>query len=202
MRNRFLRVLAYLLATVLLTSCATSGRPPGTSGFLGDYSALVKGRADQARLIYFHPAADFSGYDAIIIDPIEVWDPKESAAASSPSAELSADALYFENTLRKHLEGAYRVVAVPQGNTLRLSIALSTGRGSAGNIEAQLTDAFSLVRLAAAVDVVQSVAPGAAFGTDDLKPLYDRWAELLRSRLTALRAFDAAQKKASAAIRN
>ena len=33
-----------------------------TSGFLGDYSQLKEGRADQAQLIYIDSEADFSGY--------------------------------------------------------------------------------------------------------------------------------------------
>ena len=202
MQRPCLRLLVLLLATALLASCSTSGRPPGTSGFLGDYSVLVNGRADQARLIYFHPAADFSKYDAIIIDPIQVWDAKESVPLGTPSAELDEQARYFHETLRRHLEGAYRVIEVPEGNAMRLRIGLTAGLGSRGDIEAELTDALSLQRLAAAVDDVQSADPGAAFGTDDLNPLYDRWAERLRNRLTALRDFDAAQKKADAATRN
>ena len=200
MRRRILRVLTVLSAVVVLTSCATSGRPPGTSGFLGDYSGLVPGRADQARLIYFYPAADFSKYDAILIDPIQIWDAKESGQAISPSAELSEEARYFHETLRRQLAGTYRVIDVPEGNAMRLRVGFTSGPGSRGDIEAELTDALTLQRLAAAVDNVQAVAPGRAYGTDDLTPLFDRWAERLRDRLSALRDFDASQKKSAAAL--
>ena len=108
------RVLAFVLVVANVLACATGIRPSGTSGFLGDYANLVKGRGNQARLVYFHSEADFSAYDAIIVDPIVVWDAEQAGPALDPAGESAEQADYFRRVLRERLADVYRL-AVPVG---------------------------------------------------------------------------------------
>ena len=60
---------------VALTGCATIMRAPDVeySGFLTDYSLLEPGGEDQAQLRFVNPHADFSKYDKIFFERVNVW---------------------------------------------------------------------------------------------------------------------------------
>jgi len=200
------RALVFALVVAIALACATGSRPSATSGFLGDYTTLVKGRGNQARLVYFHSEADFSAYDAIIVDPVIVWDAEQAGPARDPAAESERQAGYFRQALREHLADVYQLVEVPNPRTLRLRVAIVEGASSRVNIECELIDSVSRERLIAAVD--QRKLPTASEGeagtaesagsadSADVDRIYDRWAEIIRNRLAALRDFDASQKKA------
>jgi len=191
--------LTFALAIASALGCATGGRPSGTSGFLGDYSDLAKGRGNQARLVYLQPGADFSAYDAIIIEPIVVWDAGEARPALDPRGESLEQANYFHQALREHLQDLYKLIETPQLRALRLRVAIIEGIGSGVNIECELTDSMSHERLIAAIDHRKLSTPmKGANSSDDAKRIYDRWAEIIRNRLAALRDFDASQKEIDA----
>ena len=191
------RVLVFFLAVTALLGCATGDRPTGTSGFLGDYSNLDEGRGNQARLVYIDLAADFSAYDSIIVDPIVVWDAKEAGPSRTPAVESQEQADYFQRALREQLQDVYELVDAPRSGALRLRVAIVEGLGSGVNIECELTDSQSRNRLIAAVDHRKlSAPPGDPGAVADSKRIYDRWAEIIRNRLAALRDFDASLKEA------
>lgn len=204
MRTRRHPARILTLVVAIAAACATADPPAGTSGFLGDYSKLAPGRGNQARLVYFHPEADFSLYDAIIVDPVVVWDAERSAPSLQPTDESRAQADYFHYSLREHLKHAYQLVEAPRAGTLRLRMAIVEGGGSTLNVECEISDAQSSERLVAAVDErklsVDERKLSTAAGVDsDVRPLYDSWAEIIRSRLIILRDFDASQKERDAA---
>ena len=211
MRTRRHPARILTLVVAIAAACATADPPAGTSGFLGDYSKLAPGRGNQARLVYFHPEADFSLYDAIIVDPVVVWDAERSAPSLQPTDESRAQADYFHHSLREHLKPAYQLVEAPRAGTLRLRMAIVEGGGSTLNVECEISDAQSSERLVAAVDErelsvderelsVDERKLSTAAGVDsDVRPLYDSWAEIIRSRLIILRDFDASQKERDAA---
>ncbi len=191
------QALAFALVVATGLACATPHAPPGTSGFLGDYAKLVKGRGDQARLVYFHAEADFSAYDAIIVDPVVVWDAEQAGPALDPKDESERQANYFRQALRERLADVYQLVEVPKARTLRLRMAIVEGLGSGVNIECELIDSVSRERLVAAVDERRlATATEGAAAAADAERIYDRWAEIIRDRLGALRDFDASQKQA------
>lgn len=196
------RSLCCALAVVTLvflnaSGCGTSGRPPGTSGFLQDYSKLAPGRGNQAQLVYLHAEADFSAYDAIIVDPIAVWNASEGRLVSDPPESFSRQSRYFEKALREHLADVYRVVEAPEPGTLRLRMAIVEGLATGVGIECELTDSKSSERLIAAVDRRErSTSTQGTDPTDAAERAYDRWAEIIRDRLVALRNFDASQREA------
>ena len=204
MRRHSSRGVTVALAFVYLLSwapgCAIWNRPPGTSGFLGDYSLLVEGRSNQARLVYLHSAADFSAYDAIIVDPIVVWDAKTARRDLDPPEEIQQQADYFGQALRAQLQHVYRLVDDAQERTLRLRLAIVEGLGRGVHIEAELTDSMSGERLIAAVDQLELSTPaGSAAAVADTNQIYHRWAEIIRNRLAALRDFDASLNEESEA---
>ncbi len=191
------QALVFTWVATTLLACATGSGPAGTSGFLGDYTGLVEGRGKQARLVYFHAEADFSAYDAIIVDPVVVWDAERAGPALQPADESVRQADYFRQALRERLADVYQLAEVSNPRTLRLRMAIVEGLGSGVNIECELIDSVSQERLVAAVDQrkLPTAAEGAA-GAADARRIYDRWAEIIRDRLGALRDFDASQKQA------
>jgi len=193
------RVVVFALIVTGALACATGDRPSGTSGFLGDYSNLAIGRGNQARLVYLRAEADFSAYDAIIIEPVIVWDAKQAGPALHPSEESEEQAAYFGRALREQLGDAYQLVETRRPRTMLLRMAIVEGLGSGVNIECELIDAMSRERLVAAVDHRElSAATEAAPAAADAKPVYDRWALIIRNRLVALRDFDASLNDADA----
>jgi len=191
--------LVFALAATCMLACATGQGPSGTSGFLGDYSNLDEGRGNQARLVYLDYTADFSAYDAIIVDSVVVWDAKTARPSLAPADEAQAPADYFPQVLREQLKDVSELVEPPPPRTLRLRMAIVEGLGSGVNIELELTDSLSRERIVAAVDHRKlSAPPGDPAAVADGKRIYDRWAEIIRNRLAALRDFDASLKKADA----
>jgi len=189
--------ISLVVATVL--ACAAGNAPSGTSGFLGDYEKLAKGRGNQARLVYFNSEADFSAYDAIIIDPVAVWDAEQAGPALEPTEESKRQAEYFRQGLRERLADVYQLAEASNPRTLRLRMAIVEGLGSGVNIECELIHSVSRKRLVAAVDErkLATVGEGA-----DANQIYDRWAQIIRNRLAALRDFDESQKQADSASDN
>lgn len=185
---------AALFCTAIALGCAGNPKEPSVepSGFLGDYSQLAPGREGQARLIYFNPEADFSLYDKMLIAPVALWDPKRSAPIASPTPEQSRLVARLQRALTEQLEGEFRLVDAALPGTLSLRMAITPAQGTRIGIEAELVDATTNARLIGAVDD-QDVALSAD-AADPFGAALDRWAELVRMRLVALRNFDTVQK--------
>ncbi len=81
---------AVLLALLVGPGCAQTRqvRNVQESGFLGDYSQLRPGAGGEAQLFYVAPSADFSAYDAIVIDSVAVWQADGSKAISEEDGKL------------------------------------------------------------------------------------------------------------------
>ena len=187
------------LAVALLTlvGCGKSDDASAvrTSGFLGNYSDLTKGRAGQARLIYINPEADFSDYWAIIVDPVVVWGLGASAPEEAPTPKLKQAAEYFHAALRKQIQNDFELVNAPEAGALHLRVAIIDTRDSRVAIEAELLDAVSRSRLIAAVDDTGAAALDAGGDGESEEAAFDRWADVVAARLVALRNFDAAHKR-------
>lgn len=135
MRNS--RCMAVVAAAVtlacLLAACASTsqGREAKVSGFLGDYSQLKPGQEGQALWIYVDPSADFSAYNAILMDPITVYSSAEdSALAKVPLSDMQGLVNYFDATIREHLAGDYKFVTKPGPGVMRLRVAISEAKGA------------------------------------------------------------------------
>jgi hypothetical protein len=200
MRSHAALALILGLAISVVTGCVTGNQAAVGAGFLADYTELVRGRGSQAQWVYFQAGADFSAYDAIIVDPVVVWDAEIAGPSVDPADPVRAQASYFERALREQLAHVYALVEAPRARTLRLRMAIVEGAESQVNIECELIDAVSHQRLVAAVDLRElSTSMGSAAAAADAMSLYDRWAEIIRDRLGALRDFDASQQERDAA---
>jgi Protein of unknown function (DUF3313) len=70
------RAIVTLVTTTLIAGCATSqqAREVQESGFLGqNYELLRPGEEGEALLVYRNPAARWSSYDKIKLDPVAIW---------------------------------------------------------------------------------------------------------------------------------
>jgi hypothetical protein len=95
---------------------------PAFSGFLGYYGRLQPGGPGQALYRYVNPSANWSQYNAIIVDPISFWDSEDSSVPPDDQQMLCA---YFQNQLKQDLVKYFAVVDQPGPNVMRLSAALT-----------------------------------------------------------------------------
>ncbi len=120
-----------LLIGVLLAGCAHSyqARRVTPTSFLGlSASLLEKGKTrDDPLLVYQRAGTDWSSYDKILLDPIEIW-----TMDSSPSADQWSDiqklAGNFRQMLMDRLGKSYRLVDAPQAGAMRIRVAMVDAR--------------------------------------------------------------------------
>ncbi len=198
-------VIVCLGLGLLVAACATTRqtRSVEKSGFLGDYSQLREGGDDEAQLVYIDPDADFSVYNAILIDSVTLW--HESDLSKIPAEELQALTDYLYSALQKELSKDYEIVNTPGVGVLRFRAAITEAKGArvVGNvvtsvipqlrmlssvaglatdtqvfvgkcgIEAEMTDSLTNFRLMAAVDE--------RAGTKALRGGLGEWSEVERA---------------------
>jgi hypothetical protein len=100
------------------------------SGFLEDYSILRAGGEDEAALIYRNPAADFSRYEAVFIEPVTVWLGDNSALNDVDPIERQKLADEFYAEIVKTLQDDYVITAQPGPGTMRIRVALTDAQAS------------------------------------------------------------------------
>jgi hypothetical protein len=120
-----------LFATVLAISIAgcadtTRDRNVHYSGFLGEYSSLVKGDDKQAERRYLRPGVDWGSYDRVLLDPVMLWRGDKSRRDGVSSHEAQAMMDYFYQVIYKDLEEqGLDMVTSPLPDTLRVQVALT-----------------------------------------------------------------------------
>ena len=122
----------FIAAVALGAGCTTtsSKRSVKKSGFLGDYSQLKPGPKGRANLVYRNKGADFSSYDAILLDPISVWALPGSKLQKLPTDEIQALINYLDAVLRRELSPSYNLVDRPTVKTMRIRVALTEAKGA------------------------------------------------------------------------
>jgi hypothetical protein len=137
-RFRLITVGVGLATMVILGGCSTtvesqpeaakavaSGEslPPSVTGFLGaDSSKLQPGPKGGAALSWVNPNAQWSKYNAIILDPVQFWAAADSKVSTSDQQVLVE---YFYNTLKSNIEKqGYTITDQPGPNVIRLQVAL------------------------------------------------------------------------------
>ncbi len=193
MRERVLAVLATLVA---LSACGNAPPPAvETSGFLGDYSQLEKGRGDQAQLIYINSEAHFARYDKMMVDPVVVWSGEQAATSDASAEDLQALADSLGASLREQLQLEFELVESPGPGTMRLRSAITAVHESDVSIEVEILDAASGERLVAVADARGGADEGGGGEPRwaNAHEAFDYWANRARARLAAFRRFDAAE---------
>ncbi len=201
------RTLGFIVLFALhlspLAGCGSDDQfsAPEFSGFLGDYSQLRPGRADQARLIYIDPQADFSSYENVIVDPVVGWHPGGESFSGVSPAELESLARDLGARMREQLAYEFQLVDRPVAGTLQMRIALVGAKRAAASsdaeragsvaIEVEILDAVSRRRLVAVADSRGVGDPTRE--ARDVRAAFADWARRARDRLATFRDFDAAQ---------
>ena len=149
---------ALAAALWLVSGCALTQqtRDAAASGFLQDYSTLAPGRGEQAQLLYIDPAADFSGFERVWIDPVTIWLEGDSALAKIPREEAQSLADYLGAALRAQLAQDFQLVDGPGPGTLRVRTAITEARGSRGLLDVVAT----VVPLARVLSAAKKLATG------------------------------------------
>ncbi|MCZ6654885.1 MAG: DUF3313 domain-containing protein [Planctomycetota bacterium] len=192
--------VALVVSAFQLTGCAST--PPPMTGFLGDYSKLVKDKDGALR----HIDPELRGYSGFIVAPVQIRT-QRTPPVLEPS-ERAEVARYMRDSLRKVLrEAGFRLTETPDSEIGLIRVAITdvqkskwylnlhpgtklTGAGLGGaSMEGEVVDSVTGKQLGA---VVQS-GKGNRFELDtfseldDVKDVIDRWAEAAGKRLKELR---------------
>jgi hypothetical protein len=117
-----------------LAGCATTRQVSQvqTSGFLGDYSQLHRGRSGEADLVYINPSASWAKYKKVQLVPLEFW---KSQDPNSPLGKLDAttrqrlvDLLHA--AVADELKKDYQLVEQPGPDVLVIRGAVTEARPS------------------------------------------------------------------------
>ncbi len=168
--------LCWVLAiALLLPACAATRQPRGevtTSGFLRDYSILEAGGADQAKLRYVDSSADFSRYQAVLIDSVTLWSGPELAKLKPEEKQALVGHAYA--ALATALGRSFAIAKVPGAGTLRVRAAITEATTSAvapdvvATVIPQVRMVGMLVGLAANTAATVGEASGEIEVTDSL----------------------------------
>jgi len=97
--------------------------PPSVTSFLGpDSSKLQPGPKGGAALSWVNPSAQWSKYNAILLDPVQFWASADSKVSTTDQQVLAE---YFYNSLKTNIEKqGFAVTDQPGPNVIRLQVAL------------------------------------------------------------------------------
>ena len=123
------RLIAFILIAlmVLMVGCARTQKAPTAkqTGFLGDYSKLQKGTADEEVLFYKNPNAQWSGYDKLLLDPVTAWRGEESKDEGMAEEDVQSMIDNFYAMLHAELSKDYKIVTGPESGALRIQVAIT-----------------------------------------------------------------------------
>jgi hypothetical protein len=110
----------------LLAGCAvTERRPvePTSCAFLGkDCSKLKPGAEGQLALRYVNPAAHWSRYDKVMIEPVTFWGGQDSQYSPEDQRALLD---YFYRSLRTHLGQHFQIVDQAGPGVMKVQLAIT-----------------------------------------------------------------------------
>lgn len=197
-RHRAGRALPAGVLAALMTlgaGCASKEGPVEPSGFLLDVGQLEPSENGSA-LVYRRPGFTLGDYDAVLMDPIEIFCSSSSSFEDVDPIELKRLARSFEDAIQRALEDRYRFVDAIGPRVMRLRIAItnvevrkrllrdavdSVGRDvsfrlSDITMEGEILDSRSGVRQVAFVDRRRS-------NQEADETAFQHWAGVLRKRM-------------------
>jgi hypothetical protein len=96
---------------------------PKRLGFLAkDEHRLQPGAEGQAALVFVKEGVDWSGYEAILLDPVQYWDDPEDPL--DPDVEQMLTTYLYSKLSESLAEEGFRVAALPGPGVLRAQLAL------------------------------------------------------------------------------
>ena len=124
------RTVVVAVVMLSLAGCATNSPPE--SGFLTDYSGLVRDEGERRVWVYHNPKTTYAEYQRVILDPFVVGFGPNKSATLVHSKEISKLADYMRESVAKTVAEHYPVVEKPGKGTLRLRLALTHLEPSTG----------------------------------------------------------------------
>jgi hypothetical protein len=123
-----------MLTATLLLAAACAGRqarqPPDASGFLDDYSLLRPGKRGDVAFVYRDPAADWTSYDKVLLEPVTLWRSGRNSLDPVPEGDLLRLIADLEGAVRRRLGDGFELVDRPQPGVMRISLAITEARAS------------------------------------------------------------------------
>lgn len=171
LRDSFIKSLAIasLAGLLMVAGCARTVAPspsvvermngseatsaPSGAGFLKDYALLQRGQQGQPEWIYKNPAAQWSSYTKVIIDPVTFIASPDSSVSTEDQQKL-AD--YFYNQLKEEIGKQAQIVSQPGPGVMRLQVALTDVEGATPG----LRSVSVIVPQARVLNMVQSLGTG------------------------------------------
>ena len=117
--------MAVLILMGALAGCTTtqqvSVQRSGVGGFLGDTSILTSGDKDQASLRYINPAAQWTRYNKVLLEPVSFWGDDKTKISPADQQMLTN---FLHQQLYDQLSQKYEMVSEPGPGVMRLQVAL------------------------------------------------------------------------------
>ncbi|WP_020564148.1 DUF3313 domain-containing protein [Methylosarcina fibrata] len=113
---------------VLLNACTTTQKAPidqtsANCGLLSDVCGqLTPGGKDQASLRYINPAAQWTRYSKVMIEPVTFWGGSSTSVSAADQQMLIN---YFSQQLREQLGKKFEIVDHPAPGTMKLTVAMT-----------------------------------------------------------------------------
>jgi len=155
--RKTLLLCVVILLVCVLGACAThQSRKTSTTTFLGDYSMLKPGGDDRALLLYVNPLADFSAYNAILLDPVRLYASGKHEMEKLTPEDRKKILDYADATIREQLLKDYTLVNEPGPGVMHLRIAIT----EAQNANVTLDTISTVIPITLAVSGLAALATG------------------------------------------
>jgi hypothetical protein len=115
------------LCLLLLSACTTTQKVAINQADLNcaflanDCSLLTTGGKDQVSMRYINPAAQWSQYNKVLIDPVTFWGGASTQVSASDQQMLVN---YFSQQLNKELGQKFQIVTQPGPGVMKLDVAI------------------------------------------------------------------------------
>ena len=123
-----LTCICSLAVLSLLAGCADTTRDQDVeySGFLGDYSMLVKGGPKEPERRYVREGVDWASYNKVLLDPVMLWRGDQSREKGLSGSQAQQLLNFFHQAIYDDLEKlGLEMVTTPMPNTLRVQVAMT-----------------------------------------------------------------------------
>jgi hypothetical protein len=126
------RLVVPLLAVLALACAHRAPAPPAAemSGFLDDYSLLREGGPNEVRLVHRDPAADWSAYDRVLLEPVTLWRSGRKSLDPVPEEDLLRLVGDFRDAVRGRLGEGFELVDEPGPGVMRIRLGITEAKAS------------------------------------------------------------------------
>lgn len=134
--------LGVALGVLVLPACSSVRARrtlPPESGFLGDYSKLTPREGYEARLVWVDTKADWTKYDAVMIDSVSLWTKGPDSGRLTPEEKQHLANVVYTAIYDKVGE-KFTIASRPGPGVLRVRAALTEAKGA--NVPANVLATF------------------------------------------------------------